>query len=187
VVAQVATPFPEHCVVMATHTPEHVPATQVESVHAVGVPHIPAVHVSTPFPEHWSVPGLQDPAHAPATQMPAHGEATPHCPAPSHVCTPLPLHCVCMAMHSPTHVPLTQVLSTQAVGVPHVPALVHCCEELPRHWSWPSAHSTHAPCEHTGVVPEHVAWLCQVPIGPQPWTTFPEHWVRPGLHTPMQT
>lgn len=67
--SQVWTPVPEHWVCPETHTPEHVPETQVCPVQAAGVLHAPLVlQVSTPLPEHWTVPGTHEPVHAPLVQ-----------------------------------------------------------------------------------------------------------------------
>jgi hypothetical protein len=40
---------------------------------------------------------------------------------------------------------------------------------------------------HTGVAPEHVVWVCQVPVLSQIWTMLPWHRVLPATQVPEQT
>ncbi len=176
-----------------THTPSHTPDTHVWFTQATGAPHIPVVsHVSTPLPEHWIAPGTQVPLHAPLVQMPMHGEGVPQVPVGEHVCTPSPRHCVAPATHVPVQAPDTQVWPTHGTGVPQVPgvpvlpAAPHVSTPLLEHWSAPGEHSTQAPSQHVGVVPEHIDCDIHWPVASQDWTTLPTHCTCPGPHTPVQ-
>jgi hypothetical protein len=139
----------------------------VEFEQVTGAPHVPpAPHVSTPLPEHWVAPGVHDPAQAPETHAEfAHATGLPQPPvAALQVSTPFPLHWVWPGAQLPVQFPPRQVSFEHATGAPQAPALLHVCTPLPEHCFVPGVHATHALPKQAGAVPEHVTWVCQVPV-----------------------
>ena len=106
------------------HIPVHTLPTQVEFMHATGLPHCPpGPQVSTPLPEHCSTPGV----HATHTPVRHAGVAPPqavdvsHCPLGPQSSTLLPEHCVAPGSHTPPHAPFTHAWLLHATGAPHIP------------------------------------------------------------------
>ena len=143
-------------------------------VQAVAAPHIPPeLHVSTLLPEHCTAPGVHVPVQAPETHAePEQATAEPHVPLEVQVCTPLPLHCVCPGAHTPAQLPETHVWFTHATAAPQVPLALQVSSPLPTHCVEPGVHARHSLFQHAGVAPEHVAWVCQLPVASHVWTRF---------------
>jgi hypothetical protein len=163
--------LPWHSVCVGAHSPVHVFVTQVWSLHATAVPHVPpALHVSiAPLPEHCVAPGVHEPVHVPPTHAEfVHGTGEPHVPL-LHDTTPLlprGSHSVWLGAHSPVQVPLMHVWFEHALAVPQDPAALHVSVLFPRHAFVVGAHATHVLFKQTGVVPEHVVCVCHVPFEP---------------------
>jgi hypothetical protein len=147
---------------------------------------MPAMQLWTPLPEHSVVLGMQTPEHWPLMQVPvAHGIAMLHWPAPSHVCTPLFMHCVCPIVQTPAHPVLVHVWFVHVVSGPQAPSREHTWSEFPTHWLALGEQATQAPFKHTGMEPEQVTMLCQLPVESHDWTIVPAHCVSPGAQVPV--
>jgi len=49
----------------------------------------------------------------------------------------------------------------------------------------PGVHAAHAPLTQNGVLPVHADELDHCPVASHVCTLVPEHWVAPGVHTPV--
>jgi hypothetical protein len=84
-------------------------------------------------------------------------------------------HWVWPIVQEPAQTPFTHVWFVHGIGAPKFPVLSQVSTEFPMHLLCGATHSTHAPCEHAGIVPPHVSWFDQAPVASQLCVTAPKH------------